>query len=127
MPDPEPIQQLDPLPPMEAAPQVAQRQAAVQQQGAMAPSVRRPDMQIAPPPPAPVTAPVEQAPPPPQLVNNTDEEAAIVKRRKSKRKELQQASSGTDALRIPLAGSDKGRSIGAAKGGTGSTGLNIPK
>ena len=57
------------------------------------------------------------------MVNQTGEEDAIIKRRKSKRKELQQASSGTDALRIPL---DK--SIGATpSGGTGSSGLNIPR
>ena len=47
--------------------------------------------------------------------------SAVVKKRKSKRKELQQASGGTDALRINL-----NKSIGQAKGSTGTTGLNIP-
>ena len=51
------------------------------------------------------------------------EDQPVIKRRKSKRKELQQASSGTNALRIPL---DK--SIGSTPdGGTGSSGLNIPR
>jgi len=71
------------------------------------------------PPPQQAVAPIA---PPPQLVQGRDDEA-LVKKRKSKRKELQQASSGTDALRIPL---DK--SIGATpKGSTGSSGLNIPR
>ena len=56
---------------------------------------------------------------------NTAEDSAIVKKRKSKRQELQQASSGTSALRIPL---DKNKSIGSTPtGSTGSSGLNIPR
>jgi hypothetical protein len=76
----------------------------------------------APPPPAPL-APIAETPPPPTAVNaNSAEDAPIVKKRKSKRKELQQASSGTDALRI------KPNRLGATpSGNTGSSGLNIPK
>jgi hypothetical protein len=89
---------------------------------------------VAPPPvitpvaaaPAPPPMPVQpgQAPPP-QVVQSgqSAEDAAIVKRKKSKRKELQQASSGTSALRIPLQ-----KSIGSTPtGGGGSSGLNIPR
>jgi hypothetical protein len=72
------------------------------------------------PPPAVVQ---QQAPPP--VLTDTNEENAAVKKRKSKRKEIQQASRGTDALRIPL---DKSASIGSSgAGASGSTGLNIPK
>ncbi len=74
------------------------------------------------PPPAPAAPLVIPTTPPPQSVNQGDEDSAIVKKRKSKRKELQQASTGTSALRIDL-----NKSIGSAKGSTGSTGLNIPK
>ena len=74
------------------------------------------------PPIAPVVQPSQTVAPPAQTVNSTDDEA-IVKRRKSKRRELQQASSGTDALKIPLA-----KGIGSTpKGSTGSSGLNIPR
>ena len=86
----------------------------------MAPPPPVAPMQMAPAPPP--QQPLPPMAPPPQLVQNVDDEA-LVKKRKSKRKELQQASSGTDALRIPL---DK--SIGATpKGSTGSSGLNIPR
>lgn len=87
-------------------------------------------MPIQPPIPMAPTAPVPPPPvnnlqlpqaPPPALVNLADSDSAIIKKRKSKRKELQQASSGTDALRIPL---NKG--IGVASGGGGKTGLSIP-
>ena len=98
-----------------------------------------PTPQQAPPPPplAPVqpqsAQPVAPAPPPPSMMANTpapppvqvegqNQDQALIKKRKSKRKELQQASRGASALRIPL---DK--KLGSvAKGGTVSTGLNIP-
>ena len=93
----------------------------------------------APPPPPPAMAipqapatppPINVAPspeiditqtPPPQLTTTSTEEPALKKRR-SRRQELQQASKGTSALRIER---DKG--IGTNTGGTGSTGLNIPR
>jgi len=59
--------------------------------------------------------------PPPQLTQTTTEDATL-KKRKSKRQQLQQASRGTSALRI-----ERDKSIGTQTGGTGSTGLNIPK
>lgn len=112
MPDPEPLPPPKPLP---------------LPQQPTAPPVVAPPTPVTPapappaPPPLPQTPP--QAPPPQSTTNQGAEDAAIVKRRKSKRKELQQASSGTDALRIPL---DK--SIGATPtGSTGSSGLNIPR
>lgn len=86
----------------------------------MAPPAPAPS--IAPAPPLP---PVQQIPntPPPQLTQGQGaEDTAVVKRRKSKRKELQQASRGTDALRIDLS-----KAIGGPSGSTGSTGINIPK
>ena len=112
MKDPEPLPPPEPLPQPRQAPQAP-------------PTAPTPQLQAAPPAPAP--PPLPQTPaqaPPPQLTDSQNsEDAAIVKRRKSKRKELQQASSGTDALRIPL---DK--SIGATpSGSTGSSGLNIPR
>ena len=115
---PEALPQLDPLPPIEPNSMPIQRQAAVAPPVAQAP----PMAAAAPPPPAPL-APVAETPPPPTAVNaNSAEEAPIVKKRKSKRKELQQASGGTDALRI------KPNRLGATpSGGTGSSGLNIPK
>jgi len=92
----------------------------------------------APPPPPPAMAipvtqslpPINTAPspdiditqtPPPQLTQTTTEDATL-KKRKSKRAQLQQASRGTSALRI-----ERDKSIGTQTGGTGSTGLNIPK
>ena len=59
--------------------------------------------------------------PPPQLTTTSTEEPALKKRR-SRRQELQQASKGTSALRI-----ERSKGIGTGTGGTGSTGLNIPK
>ena len=99
--------------------------AQPQQRMAMTMPVTPPPVNYAAPPPTPA-APLnmeqyKQAPPP-QLTNTT-EDAGIVKRKKSKRKELQQASGGTDALRIKLKSAG---SIGGAKKGTGSSGLNIP-
>ena len=89
---------------------------------------------VAPPPtiapvtaaPAPPPMPIQpnQAPPP-QVVQSgqSAEDAAIVKRKKSKRKELQQASSGTSALRIPL-----NKKIGSTPAASSSSsGLNIPR
>ena len=110
IPEPEPLAQVEPLP--------------IQQQAPPAPPVAPvPPLVSQPtaptPPPVPMSQP--QAPPPVQVEGQSDDQA-IVKRRKSKRKELQQASKGASALRIPL---DK--KLGSvAKGGTGSTGLNIP-
>ena len=75
----------------------------------------------APAPPAPLPA-IQQQAPPPVMVEGQNNKEPVIKKRKSKRKELQQASRGASALRIPL-----DRKLGAvAKGGTGSTGLNIP-
>lgn len=71
------------------------------------------------PPPAPIT---NQMAPPPVQVEGQSTDQPIVKKRKSKRKELQQASKGASALRIPLT-----KKLGSTPtGGTGSTGLNIP-
>lgn len=76
-------------------------------------------MAPAPPPPALM---MQQQAPPPVMVEGQSDLQPVIKKRKSKRKELQQASKGASALRIPL---DK--KLGAvARGGTGSTGLNIP-
>ena len=113
MKDPEPLPAPEPLPTPQQAP---------------APPSAPPPAPVTPAPAAPAPPPIPQTPaqaPPPQTVQNAQsaEDTAIVKRRKSKRKELQQASSGTDALRIPL---DK--SIGATpSGSTGTSGLNIPR
>ena len=93
-----------------------------------APPVRppaAPPQTFMPPPPMPPPAPIQQESTPPPVLTDTDTENAVVRKRKSQRKELQQASRGTDALRIPL---DKSGSIGSTGAGTsGATGLNIPK
>ena len=68
-----------------------------------------------PPPPAPIVEP-EAPTPPPTNVSQGDTDAAKIKKRTTKRKEMQQASSGASALRIPL-------NTGVKKSG-GS--LNIP-
>lgn len=113
IPEPEPLPEVQPLPVPQQAP-VAPPAPPIppvtpQSQPGVAPT----------PPPVPVT---NQMAPPPVQVEGQSQDQAIVKRRKSKRKELQQASKGASALRIPL---DK--KLGSvAKGGTGSTGLNIP-
>ena len=110
---------VDPLPAPEPLPQP--------KQAPQAPLVAPPPT-IAPVAAAPAPPPMPVAPdqaPPPQTVQSgqSAEDAAIVKRKKSKRKELQQASSGTSALRIPLT-----NSIGSTPtGGGGSSGLNIPR
>lgn len=133
LPAPEPLPPLEPLPTPEVLPpaeqkvQDAQMAMPLGRQAMGAIPVAPPPVQFTPPPPTPA-APIlptdlRQAPPP-QLANST-EDSGIVKRRKSKRQELQQASGGTDALRIKL---NKSNSIGSAKSGsTGSSGLNIPK
>ena len=111
MPKIEPLPDPEPLPTPQAPP--------------LAPvSAPTPPQTYNAPPPMPPPAPVQAQTPPPVLTD-TDEDNAAVKKRKSKRKEIQQASRGTDALRIPL---DKSASIGSSGAGTsGSTGLNIPK
>lgn len=84
-----------------------------------------PDMPEAPPPaptppaPAPIIEP-EAPTPPPTNVSAGESDAAKIKKRSTKRQELQQASSGANALRIPL---NTGTSGTPAKK-TGS--LNIP-
>ena len=112
MKEPEPLPAPEPLP-------TPQQPAAPRP---VAPPPAAPAAPAAAPPLPPVPVTPQAAPPPQQVNSGSAEEAPIVKRKKSKRKELQQASSGTSALRIPL---DK--KIGStAKGSTGSTGLNIP-
>ena len=109
----EPLPEPAPLPTPQQAPQAP----PVAPAPVIAPAAAAPA-----PPPMPVTP--GQAPPP-QVVQSgqSAEDAAIVKRKKSKRKELQQASSGTSALRIPL-----NKSIGSTpSGGGGNSGLNIPR
>ena len=122
MPDPQPLQE---LPPLESIPGPGQPGGTpLQQQATSAAPLAPPVVSsvINQPPPAPL-APISETPPVPITVqSNTAEDTPIVKRRKSKRKELQQASGGTDALRI------KPNRLGATpSGGTGSSGLNIPK
>ena len=110
IPEPEPLPEPKPLPTVQQAPPPPPV-------APVAPVVAQPAAPT--PPPVPVTN--QMAPPPVQVEGQSDNQA-IIKRRKSKRKELQQASKGASALRIPL---DK--KLGSvAKGGTGSTGLNIP-
>ena len=93
---------------------------------------------LAPPPsPPPMEIPQVQAQPPmkvapipeidlkqtpPPVLTTTSQEEPTLKKRRSKRQELQQASKGTSALRI-----ERSKGIGTKTGGTGSTGLNIPK
>ena len=72
-----------------------------------------------PPPPAPIPEP-EAPTPPPTNVNQGEADAAKIKKRSTKRQELQQASSGANALRIPL-------NTGSSPSGGKKTGsLNIP-
>ena len=81
--------------------------------------------QIVNPVPAATLAPQNQLDipaPPPQLTGQGDNDQPLVTKKKSKRKDIQQKSKGTSQLRIPLK-----QAIGGATGGTGSTGLNIPK
>ena len=76
----------------------------------------QPPMKVAPMP----EIDLKQTPPP--VLTNTSTEEPTLKKRRSKRQELQQASKGTSALRI-----ERSKGIGTKTGGTGSTGLNIPK
>ena len=98
------------------------------QQAPPPPVMQAPQIQQAAPlaiPPMPAAPEIKMPAPPPVMANqgSAGQDVAIIKKRKSKRRELQQASSGTQSLRIPLS-----KSIGtASKGSTGSTGLNIPK
>lgn len=116
LPAPQPLPEPQPLPTPQQAP---------------TPPVMPPAPQAVAPTPAAPLPPMfdrvdSQAPPPILVQGQTaGQENAIVKRRKSKRQELQQASGGTSALRIPL---DSQSAIGSTPAGsTGSTGLNIPK
>ena len=72
-----------------------------------------------PPPPAPMIEP-EAPTPPPTNVDQGTPDAAKIKKRTTKRKQLQQASSGANALRIPL------NTGSGASGGKKSGSLNIP-
>ena len=109
-PDPTPIEAPPPLPTTQQAPAAPVMPAPA----AYNPTPAAP---MAPMPAAPAAAP------PPQLAQGNAEDATI-KRLKSKRGALQQANSGTSALRIQSA-----NSIGpaSADNGKASTGLNIPK
>jgi hypothetical protein len=116
MPAPAPLPKPEPLPTPQQAP---------------TPPVMAPQPQAVAPTPAAPLPPmfdrVDPQAPPPTLVQGqmAGQDNAIVKRRKSQRQELQQASGGTSALRIPLGGQE---AIGSTPtGSTGSTGLNIPK
>ena len=71
-----------------------------------------------PPPPAPIVEP-EAPTPPPTNVSQGEADAAKIKKRTTKRKQLQQASTGASALRIPL-------NTGAPKGKKSGGSLNIP-
>ncbi len=63
-----------------------------------------------PTPPAPPPMETPEAPaPPPVTVPQGDSDAVKVKKRRSKRQTLQQQSSGTNALRIPLNVGDQNR------------------
>ena len=113
------MDKVEPLPMPEALP--------TQQQAPVMPTVAPPPP-VAPVQAAPIAPPMPTTPaqaPPPQTVQSgqSAEDAAIVKRKKSKRKELQQASSGTSALRIPLQ-----KKIGSTpSSGSSNSGLNIPR
>lgn len=122
MPKPDP---LPPMPEIKVPPAPEPKPLPTPQQAApppvMPPQTAAAPMPAAPLPPMPSS--MNGSAPPPVLVNGTGaDQDPIVKRLRSKRQELQQASGGTSALRIPLDGS-----IGPASGSTGSTGLNIPK
>jgi hypothetical protein len=74
-----------------------------------------------PQPMAPQNTPLIKDPemptPPPAVVNQGEADAAKIKKRATKREQLQQSSSGANALRIPL-------NTGASASKSGS--LNIP-
>lgn len=84
------------------------------------PKVPEPEPMPAPPPAPPPQQEPQMPTPAPELVG-ADDKAPTVKQPASKRKQLQQASSGTSALKIPL---NTGGGGGAAK--KASSGLNIP-
>ena len=82
-----------------------------------------PDPQPLPPPPPTPPAPPplvepEMPTPPPVTVAQGEDDATKIKKRRTKRETLQQQSSGTNALRIPLNTGSKASSKGS---------LNIPK
>lgn len=70
------------------------------------------------PAPPPAQAPPEPAPPP-EMVNAGEEGGAKIKQPKTKRAQLQQASQGTNALKIPL-------NTGGGGDKPAPAGLNIP-
>lgn len=78
-----------------------------------------PDPPPAPPAPpaAPKQLPIEAPTPAPTPVSTGEADAGKLKKKRSKRAQIQQASKGASALRIPL-------NTGAKKP---SGGLNIPK
>ena len=116
-PKPPKMPKADPLP--EPTPMPQQQQAPPPPP--IAPAPVQP-LQPAAPAPPPAAMQQQQMAPPPVMVEGQSDKEPVIKKRKSKRKELQQASKGASALRIPL-----DRKLGSvAKGGTGSTGLNIP-
>ena len=81
------------------------------------PSIPKPEPM---PDPAPAPPPAQEPPapaPPAELVNADAGEAAKIKQPKTKRQQLQQASQGTNALKIPM-------NTGGEKKPAG--GLNIP-
>lgn len=71
------------------------------------------------PPPAPMIEP-EAPTPPPTNTSQGETDAAKIKKRTTKRQQQQQASSGANALRIPL------NTGGGAPGGKKTGSLNIP-
>ena len=81
------------------------------------------------PPPTPMPPPMPAAPgaaallPPPMAVNANDADNPGLRKKTSKRKQLQQASRGTDPLKIPL---DKAKSGVNTQSPSGSRPLNIP-
>ncbi len=79
-----------------------------------------PPMPAPPPPtPPPIVKDVELPAPPPALVDQGAADAAKIKKRATKREQLQQSSSGANALRIPL-------NTGVPTSGKKSGSLNIP-
>lgn len=121
IPEPEPLPPPKPLPP----PQPMPTPAAPPPPPSVAPEP--------PPKPAPIPAPAPivqdkaqvQAPPPVETAAAGEAEP-IVKRRKSARTQVQQANTGTGALRIPLS-TKNNKPAGASSSGKGlSSGLNIP-
>ena len=73
----------------------------------------------APPTVTPLIKDPEMPAPPPAVVNSGEADAAKIKKRSTKRQQMQQSSSGANALRIPL-----NTGVPGAKSKAGS--LNIP-